>query len=118
MISRNHQRTQRLAWFGPVAAVGGAIVALLGACSDPAAEREKLATAAKACERFYVEERLPHSYATTAGRSWVKDGKFVVELEVRKWSDSKTYTPRLCVVDEAAGTISLPALTDQARWQK
>jgi hypothetical protein len=92
------------------------ITALILAGCGPSPE--ELTAASSACLKFYKEERLPHYWQTNANDTWVKDGKIVVELAVRESENSKSYRPRLCVYDKEGGRLSIPALIEQARWQK
>jgi hypothetical protein len=99
------------------------VLAVLLLCSLAGCSRgpssEDIAEASKACERFYVDERLPLWHTEPkAVDSWTKEGKIVIELALKQNSSSTSYTPRLCVYDAEGGKLSLPAAINQNRWEK
>ena len=52
---------------------------------------------------------------------WEKDGKIVVDVGyIDHFNDvgRDSYSMRLCVYDEAAGTISLPSILNDSAWRK
>lgn len=86
---------------------------LLAGCGPSS---EKVAAASKACEEFVQEklERDTHVFDT-----WSKNGNIVVEVGYKKpYSSDKSYSVRLCVVDEKKGTVELPSPLNNSEWKK
>ena len=48
----------------------------------------------------------------------MKDGRLVISLAVKKYESDSSYTEGLCVVDLKEGSIQLPGLFNQGKWEK
>lgn len=84
--------------------------------NENAAELKRLVGAE--CKRFYQQESLRGFANVEAADAWEKDGKIIIELEAREIAGSSSYTRRLCVADKDKGSITIPSLRNEARWEK
>lgn len=102
------RRVQRLAalLFVAVSAFG---------CSGPSSDEIK--SYAKECVTFYEKERGSGKHVEYRTH-WMKEGRLVVSLAEKKYQGADSYTEGLCVVDFKDGTIQLPGLFNQGRWQR
>lgn len=91
-------------------------LALLTACFGPSSE--ELNEAQTHCKRFYGEKRAKSSEYVSAIDHWNKNGKLVIELAVKSYSDPSSYSSGLCVYDKQRGTVEIPGLFEQSRWHK
>jgi outer membrane biogenesis lipoprotein LolB len=89
---------------------------LLSACSGPSSE--ELNEAQTHCKRFYGEKRAKSNEYVSAIDHWNKNGKLVIELAVKSYSDPSSYSSGLCVYDKQRGTVEIPGLFEQSRWHK
>lgn len=49
---------------------------------------------------------------------WMKDGKLVIELARMESESSTSYKQGLCIYDEKKGTLSIPSVFENIRWEK
>lgn len=70
------------------------------------------------CKRFYGEKRAKSNEYVSAIDHWNKNGKLVIELSVKSYSDPSSYSSGLCVYDKQRGTVEIPGLFEQSRWHK
>lgn len=70
------------------------------------------------CRRFYQQESLPNWALVEVGDAWMKDGSIVVEMEAKEHPSSNSYLRRLCVVDRQKGSIMIPSIRNESRWEK
>jgi len=86
-------------------------VLTLAGCSGIQASAEQIEAAKEQC----VD--LSRGGNVTAGGTWEKEGKLVIELQERESSFATSYRQRLCVVDFEAGTVGIPSVFEQGRWR-
>lgn len=87
----------------------------LSGCSDPSSEEIKYS--ANACVKFYKEKRADGNYVEYSSH-WMKNGRLVIALAEKRNPLSSSYTEGLCVVDLKEGTLELPGLFNQGKWEK
>jgi hypothetical protein len=90
--------------------------ALVAGCTGASSGDFKRATSA--CVEFYKESRLENHSDVRGVDSWVKDGKIVVELAPLDGPYAKSYSPRICLVDQDRGKITITSVLENGRWQK
>jgi hypothetical protein len=84
-------------------------------CSGPSGDEIK--NYAKQCVSFYEKERASGKHVEYRTH-WMKDGRLVISLAEKKYQGADSYSEGLCVVDFKDGTIQLPGLFNQGRWQR
>lgn len=91
------------------------VVFILG-CSGPSSEQ--IANYSSECVKFYKENSADRSEHVEYRRHWMKDGRLVVSLAVKKREGDSTYIERLCVIDFEDKTMQIPGIFNQGRWEK
>lgn len=94
----------------------GLLVVLVSGCSGPSSD--ELKSSSDSCVRFYKEKRADSGEHVEYRSHWMKDGRLVISLAVKERESDSSYTEGLCVVDLKEGTIELPGLFNQGRWEK
>ena len=94
----------------------GLLSVLILGCSGPSSD--KIERYSKECVKFYKEQRAKNGEHVESRSNWMKDGRLVIALEVKKSESDSSYTQVLCVADLKEGTIQLPGLFNQGRWDK
>jgi len=79
---------------------------------------ELIQGAGLACKRFYQQEALKNWHAVEIGYAWKKGDSIVVELNAKEHTESNRYIRRLCVMDSDKGTITIPSIRQEGRWEK
>lgn len=79
--------------------------------------KEEIEKLSKECIDFYHEQVSWDQYVKYLGH-WIKNENLVISLAVKDREWDSTYTERLCVVNPKKGTISLPGLFRQEKWEK
>lgn len=90
-------------------------VSVLG-CSGPSSD--ELKRYSERCVEFYKEKRTHNGEHVEYKSNWMKDGRLVISLAEKERESDSSYTEGLCVIDLKEGTIELPALFNQGRWDK
>lgn len=94
----------------------GLLVALASGCSGPSGD--ELKSFSDECVRFYKEKRTHSGEHVEYRNHWMKDGRLVISLAEKERESDSSYTEGLCVVDLKEGTIELPGLFNQGKWEK
>ena len=94
----------------------GLLLVSVFACSGPSSD--ELKQFSKECIRFYKEKRADKGEHVEYRSNWMKDGRLVISLAVKKYESDSSYTEGLCVVDLKEGSIQLPGLFNQGKWEK
>ncbi|PSF07692.1 hypothetical protein C7H09_09435 [Marinobacter fuscus] len=93
------------------------LTTLLTGCLGPSAEQKVKAEVA--CEKYVLDNFQKHFGESHIFDTYVKDEKIVVEVGYRdKRSYSDSYSVRVCIYDEAAGTIRIPSLLEMGQWRR
>lgn len=90
-------------------------IVLLG-CSGPS--KDEVKSTSDECVRFYKEKRADYGDIVEYRDHWMKNGRLVISLAVKENNWDSSYTEGLCVVDLKEGTIELPGLLNQGKWEK
>lgn len=98
-----------------LSAIFGSMIVLTG-CSGPSGA--ELKNAKDQCVSFYKRERASPGEYVKAVDHWMKDGKLVIELARMESENSTSYKQGLCIYDEKKGTLSIPGLFENSRWEK
>jgi hypothetical protein len=109
---------RKLKFIGMTSAL--ALVAVLAGCSKKPS-KEQLETGGELCRAFIAKEMKTGRYDldTTITDAWMKEGKVVFEVGYReKFSEGSSYSIRLCIYDEAQGTLSSPSPFNSSKWDK
>ncbi|NOT65334.1 MAG: hypothetical protein HOP06_09910 [Methylotenera sp.] len=85
-------------------------------CSGPSSDELKLYS--EKCVEFYKEKRAENGEHVEYRSNWMKDGRLVISLAEKESKSDSSYTEGLCVIDLKEGTIELPGLFNQGRWDK
>lgn len=97
------------------------MVALTGCGKSPS--KAQLETGGEACRQFIAKEMksdvaFAKNIETQINDAWMKDGKVVFEVAYREEYSRKSYSIRLCVVDEEKGTLMSPSPLNSSKWEK
>jgi hypothetical protein len=87
----------------------------ISGCSGPSDEEVK--DSAAACVNFYKEKRADGNHVEYLSH-WMKNNKLVISLAEKKYESASSYSKGLCVVDLKEGTIELPSIFNQDKWEK
>lgn len=94
----------------------GLLSVLILGCSGPSSD--EINRYSEACVNFYKEKRANKGEHVEYRSNWMKDGRLVIALAEKKSESDSSYTEGLCVVDLKEGTIQLPGLLNQGKWEK
>jgi len=93
----------------------------LSGCFGPSDEQKQRAETA--CEKFVLKKIAEYGNEAHIFDTYSKNDKIVVEVGYRegeRWRKrgEDSYSVRICVYDEKAGTIKIPSLLNMGTWRK